>query len=82
MKKVLLFLAFLVGCASPDLDVIIENGSVVDGSGKDRFAADVGIRDGRIDQVGDLSEIAAGTRVDATGMIVAPGFIDIHSQST
>ncbi|MDG1755409.1 MAG: D-aminoacylase [Rhodothermales bacterium] len=82
MKKVLLFLAFLVGCASPDLDVIIENGSVVDGSGKDRFAADVGIRDGRIDQVGDLSEIAAGTRVDATGMIVAPGFIDIHSHAT
>ena len=33
-------------------------------------------------QVGDLSEIAAGTRVDATGMIVAPGFIDIHSHAT
>ena len=54
----------------------------MDGSGKDRFVGDIGVRDGVIASVGDLSGSTATNRVDASNMIVAPGFIDIHSHAT
>jgi N-acyl-D-amino-acid deacylase len=58
-------------------DVVIRGGTVVDGSGSPGQVADVAIRDGRITEIGPG---LAGTRVlDATGQIVAPGFIDIHT---
>ena len=60
------------------LDVIIKGGTVVDGSGAPRREADVGIRDGRIAAIGTIDELARET-IDATGKIVAPGFIDIHT---
>jgi N-acyl-D-aspartate/D-glutamate deacylase len=60
------------------LDLIIKNGKVVDGSGLPAFVADVGIKDGVIVKVGRVHEAAADT-VDATGKVVAPGFIDPHT---
>lgn len=62
-------------------DLIIRNGTVVDGTGAPRFSADVGITDGRIAAVGDLSAAAAGRSIDASGRIVAPGFIDVHTHA-
>jgi N-acyl-D-aspartate/D-glutamate deacylase len=67
--------------ASEPFDVLIANGTVVDGSGAPRYRADVGVRDGRIAAIGDLSKATAGKRIDATGLIVAPGFIDVHTHS-
>ncbi len=62
-------------------DVVITNGRVVDGTGAPWFRADVGIVGDRITAVGDLSAAEAGTRIDATGHVVAPGFIDLLGQS-
>lgn len=65
-------------------DVVIANGRIVDGTGAAWHYGDVGIRNGRIAAMthrGGLANAAARQRVDATGMVVAPGFIDIQSHS-
>jgi N-acyl-D-aspartate/D-glutamate deacylase len=62
------------------LDLVIRNGTVYDGTGADGIAADVAIRDGRIAAVGAV-DAADAPELDATGLAVAPGFVDIHSHS-
>jgi N-acyl-D-amino-acid deacylase len=62
-------------------DLVIAGGQVVDGTGSPARMADVGISQGGIAAIGDLSSADAGQRVDASGMTVSPGFIDIHSHS-
>ncbi|MEO9035015.1 MAG: D-aminoacylase [Gemmatimonadaceae bacterium] len=62
-------------------DVVITNGHIVDGTGSPWYAADIGIRGGRVAAIGHLSNEAAKRRIDAAGMIVAPGFIDMLGQS-
>lgn len=61
------------------LDLIITGGTVVDGSGAPRVRADVGVAQGRITAVGDLRGQPARAHHDATGRIVCPGFIDVHT---
>ncbi len=63
------------------LDLVIENGRVANGAGKPLFAADVGVRGEKIAAVGNLKKAAARERLDASGLVVSPGFIDIHTHS-
>src|SRR6266508_1463010 len=76
---------FLFVCAAPPGDdLVFTGGRVVDGTGKGAFRGDVAVKDGRIAAVGDLApdRIArARRRIDATGLVVAPGFIDLLGQS-
>ena len=60
-------------------DIVIRGGTVIDGTGRAGFTADIAISDDRIVAVGDLSGAPAGREIDATGRIVAPGFIDVHT---
>jgi N-acyl-D-amino-acid deacylase len=82
---VLLSLFLVSACAGPaaqqPYDVLITGGSVLNGEGTPALRADVGIRGGRIATIGDLQTAAATRRIDASGLTVAPGFIDIHNHS-
>jgi N-acyl-D-aspartate/D-glutamate deacylase len=75
-----LFLA--VTCVTAqDLDLVIRGGRIVDGTGNPSFLGDLGIRNDRIVAMGHLGDAAAKRVIDATGLTVAPGFIDIHNHS-
>lgn len=63
------------------LDLVIKNGSVIDGSGKKEHVADIGIKGGKIVEIDNLRAIDAVTVIDANGLKVVPGFIDIHSHT-
>src|SRR5690349_2174839 len=62
-------------------DVLIRNGHVIDGTGSPWYAADIGIRNGRIAAIGKLPGANAQQTIDARGRVVAPGFIDMLGQS-
>ena len=62
-------------------DTVILNGTVIDGTGRPGYRADVGVAGGKITAVGDLAEAEAEERIDAAGHVVCPGFIDMHSHS-
>ena len=62
-------------------DTLIRNGTVIDGTGKPRYQADIGISGGRIEAIGVLQDAEAALDINASGHVVAPGFIDMHSHS-
>jgi N-acyl-D-amino-acid deacylase len=80
-RIVLALLAAPLLAAAPvaRFDVLLRGGRIVDGSGNPWYTADVGVRDGRVAAVGRLDEAAATKVVDARGLVVAPGFIDVHT---
>ncbi|MBE5771701.1 MAG: D-aminoacylase [Clostridiales bacterium] len=63
------------------IDILIRGGTVIDGTGKARFRADVAVENGRITAIGDLRCMEAKKTLDAEGMIVSPGFFDAHAHS-
>jgi N-acyl-D-amino-acid deacylase len=66
---------------TPQLDLIIRNGRIIDGTGSPWYSGDVAVRDGRIVAVGSLVGASARQTIDAAGRVVAPGFIDMLGQS-
>lgn len=85
-RSILLALVLLLLPSTPvegqtSFDVIIRNGRVFDGTGNPWFLADVGLRGGYVAAVGDLSGETAPVDLDATGLFVAPGFIDTHTHA-
>ena len=60
-------------------DLIVKNGMIVDGSGLPRFRGDVGVKDGKIAEIGRLDGVAAKETLDAEGHVVSPGFVDGHT---
>jgi N-acyl-D-aspartate/D-glutamate deacylase len=63
----------------PDYDLIIKQGTIVDGTQVPRFVGDIGIRDGVVAEIGSLKKASADRVLDAQGLIVAPGFVDLHT---
>ena len=62
-----------------EFDLVIKNGMVVDGRRMPRYRADVGIKEGKIAEIGQLRASDGSRVLDATGLIVAPGFVDLHT---
>ncbi len=67
--------------AQKHLDLLINDGKILDGTGNPWYYADVGVKGDRIVVVGDLTEVSAKDTIDAKGLYVSPGFIDVHSHS-
>jgi len=80
MKFTLLFLV-PVSLLAQNYDLVIRNGQIIDGTGSPWYGADIAIRDGHIAAIGHLASVTARVTVDAAGMVVAPGFIDMLGQS-
>jgi len=79
--KLPLLLLLPLSLLAEDYDLVIRNGHIIDGTGSPWYAADIGIRDGHIAAIGRLDTATAKQTIDAAGMTVAPGFIDMLGQS-
>jgi N-acyl-D-aspartate/D-glutamate deacylase len=78
---ILVFFAQTGEAQTSTYDLLIRNGKIVDGTGSPWFVADVAIKDGKIVAIGKLTDAAARQTIDASGKIVAPGFIDMMGQT-
>ncbi len=83
MRQILVLLLALSGAAfaQQEFDILIRGGLVIDGSGSEGFRADVGVLNSRISRIGDLPQAKGKRIIDAAGLVVSPGFIDMHNHS-
>ena len=78
----LVILFSIISCTEPDYDILIINGTIYDGSGKQGIQADLGIKEDRITAIGNLRDKTSKSTIDANGKAVAPGFINMLSWAT
>ncbi len=81
MKNFALLLLLALGASAQPYDLIIRNGHIVDGTGSPWYSGDIAIAGGRVAAIGRLTEVPAKRSIDAHGLVVAPGFIDMLGQS-
>jgi N-acyl-D-amino-acid deacylase len=81
INKIVFFLLipFCLHAQQNSCDVLIRNGRIIDGTGNSWYYGDVAVKDGKIVAIGRLDNYTAAKTIDATGLIVAPGFIDVHA---
>jgi len=70
---------FAISVTAQTADILIKNGKILDGAGNSWFYGDIAVQQGKIVAVGKLGKWSAGKTIDASGLIVAPGFIDVHT---
>jgi N-acyl-D-aspartate/D-glutamate deacylase len=63
----------------PEFDIVIKDGMIIDGTRAPRIRGDIGIKNGRVARIGRIPASEAKEVIDARGLIVAPGFIDLHT---
>jgi len=76
-----IFALLPIALAAQDYDLVIRNGRIVDGTGNPSYIGDIAVKSGRVAAMGKLTGKTASRTIDATGLTVAPGFIDIHNHS-
>ena len=81
MLKVIWLIAFSSLAIAQDFDLLVSGGRIADGTGNPVYEGDLGIRGGKIAAMGRLTGKTAARTIDAAGLVVAPGFIDIHNHS-
>ena len=79
-RSVLLTIYLVTAAHTETLDLIIRHGRVVDGTGSPAYFADVAVSDGRIAAIGKIKD-KAKEEIEASGLVVAPGFIDVHTHA-
>ncbi len=80
MKTLLcLFMAVSSLAYAQDADLLLKGGKIIDGSGNSWYYGDVAIKNGKIVRIGKLNGVTSSRSIDATGLIIAPGFIDVHT---
>lgn len=75
------FILAPIGASGEDFDLIIRDANIFDGSGSEYFRADIGIKGDRIQSIGDLKTSTGHKEIDARGLALSPGFIDLHSHA-
>jgi len=83
IRTIIFLLIILCGCSSPEkYDVLIKNGQIIDGSGLPSFTGDIGIKADTIAEIGNLKNASGKIEINAEGLAVAPGFINMLSWAT
>jgi N-acyl-D-amino-acid deacylase len=77
--RYLIILLFPLIASSQDCDILITNGKIIDGTGNNWYYGNIAVKNGKIIQIGRDVNVVAKKTIDAKGLIVAPGFIDVHT---
>ena len=75
----ILFLIFTISAQSQDCDILITNGKIIDGTGNNWYYGNIAVKDGKIFKISRSVNLSAKKTIDAKGLIIAPGFIDVHT---